>query len=192
MQHGIAGVVRHMQVVLAADLLYDDVQTDALCSFLHEFLAAAAARRSRLALQHACAAGAGGGQEGVLSGAWALAGDWRGPQACAFAAARPQVLLAAEKRFVFTLDDRDVRAPAFDHFLSRVRMDVDSLSSTAGHAARASLAYMCSNLPRNDSEAVSSGRGHLVASFLDVASIPQAVGGERSSHLELLQVRLQH
>lgn len=182
-----------VQVVLAADVLYDDTMTDSLCHFLCAYLQAASTQRG---LRHSEGDAKVGTASGYRGAAHGLGCDGpctpHTPRAsdeplCPAAVLRrcyerPTVILAAEKRYVFTIDDADVRAPAFEHFLSHVRLTGGgsevSLSAQGGDGAT-----------RRQGEI--TAEGGLVGRFLPTSDVDRAVGGlERSQDLVLVELWL--
>ena len=151
-----------LQVVLAADVLYDDAMTDNFCDFLLRFLSAATASASPPSLLqptgplHTDPAPlpTAGSDTACSATVW--------PEGCIRGHGRPLVLLAAEKRRVFTTAACAVRAPAFEYFL---------------HALAAPERQLC-------------GR-RLAVQPLSVAAVPQAFAYRRGDDLVLLQVVLQ-
>jgi hypothetical protein len=115
-----------VQVILAADVLYDEDVTEAFCAFLSTLLAA-----------KACDPPGAGSAADAAAEAPASAPPWPPPpqrdvpttehrthgagapaprEAQQAQRTAPLVLLAAEKRFNFTLRDMDARAEAFEAF----------------------------------------------------------------------------
>lgn len=172
-------------MVLAADLLYDDDMTESLCQFLRVYLQAAAALR-------ACSHNTSGAYRGWESkreggstpqedGADGLIQPNAVLRRCY---ERPTVILAAEKRYIFTVDDADVRAPAFEHFLSQLR-----LLTEEENADRLNVRKRDS---RDRDRECTTGQMQLVGRFLDAGGVERAVGGfERSSELVLMEIWLE-
>ena len=176
-----------VQVVLAADLLYDDAMTDSLCQFLCVYLQAASAQRecshstgtSGAVALHEC--------EGAHAPA-AQSADAGGGLLCPSAVLRrcherPTVILAAEKRYIFTIDDAHVRAPAFEHFLSHVRL--------AGTESGAGLdAQPCEGATQADGERAAGLE--LTGRFLRVGDVEGALEGTlRSRDVVLMEIWLE-
>lgn len=90
------------------------------------------------------------------------------------------MLVAAEKRFVFTVDARDVCAPAFEYFLRCVDVEAEAPEPGADDCGGAM--------------ATGAGAGcGLRGRFVDVGSLPRACGGGGrggGDNLVLLQLRL--
>lgn len=182
MQSRRSGGPRGVQVILAADVLYDDHLTEAFCTFLEALLRASRAHRAALQCAphshpsprppHAAC--------GYLCHATGHAGaSERAAAMCAACCApeEPLVLVAAEKRFVFSVDARDVRAPAFEHFLRCVDVAAEPGANDCGGATAAGAGAGCS----------------LRGRFVDVGSVPRAFGGGGrvgGEHLVLLQLWL--
>lgn len=181
-----------MQVILAADVLYEDRLTEAFCTFLEALLRASRTHRAacRGRTQHACTPPstppstppctphAACDTDKHTAGDAAASEPATAPRAARCAPEEPLVLVAAEKRFVFTVDARDVRAPAFEHFLRCVDAagEPPRQGGEEGGAAAAAQGR--------------EGRG-LCGRFVDVDSIPRAVGGGgRGRHLVLVQLWL--
>eukprot|EP00892_Ulva_mutabilis_P000938 jgi/Ulvmu1/10845/UM007_0019.1 len=218
------------QVVLAADVLYDDTLTAAFCSFLEAFLraartahascaghargpaksdptspscarAAAPVNSQRAAADDAVHSGSGAVQQPHACGAPAQAE--RAEQAAAAQGGAvvpveaPLVLLAAERRFVFTMDDADVRAPAFEYFLRHVRLvqehEPGSLAGPPcawGPPAWTARTARLKGADGAAAEAPDLWNG-LVGRTVDWRMVPRALGGaHRSNGLVLLQLWL--
>lgn len=143
-----------MQVVLAADVLYDDSLSTALCRFLLTYLLAARDVH-RTAKQGADSSSASPGRRKSLGSAW--------PCACRRAHGLPLVLLAAEKRRVFTIQAMAVQVPALEHFLA----------TTASPEMQQDGFRLCVH-------------------DVSVADIPQSFSYHRGDDLVLLQIELIH
>lgn len=208
-----------MQVVLAADVLYDDALTAAFCSFLEVFLAAARSHRKRQlhggseqgppttscatplgsaadAQHHALprtlsrdGPGEPDGQSGGPSSSSPVmrAADGPSGQGWTVHEGAPLVLVAAERRYVFTLDDADVRAPAFERFLEHVRIvpEQPGGGQPAGGKGGAAGGVRVGGGARTGRQAGLCGR------FIDWQGLPRRVGGgRRSEGLVLMQLWL--
>jgi hypothetical protein len=106
--------MHNVQVVVAADVIYDDAITKLFCSFLLSFLLEA----SRVPPP----------EPGCIRASDCL-GIRRGhapipleQERWVHAPGEAVVIVAAEKRYVFTMYEQKVCAPAFDHFLACLGM----------------------------------------------------------------------
>lgn len=150
-----------LQVVLAADVLYDDHITDSFCKFLRSYLQAASKWRyhssDKLQSTH----------ESMSHDRHCTSG--------------PRVIVTAEKRYVFTIEYAAVRAPAFERFMEHVHLVTNKQGSEGG-----SCGVTCLPETRRGGR-----QAELMGRFVDVDAIDQAVmGTRRSGDLVLMEVWL--
>lgn len=126
---------------LAADVIYDETLTDAFAK---------------------CAAA-------LMTYADARGGD--GSTGRRVGGGTTRLVVALEKRFNFTLRDMDARAPAFEHFLSYVR--IAGTDSGTAHATAAGPAAAAGAVPRPCSKYAAAIEPLFSGRRLDVASVPQ-------------------
>lgn len=103
------------------------------------------------------------------------------------------MLVAAEKRFVFTMDAQEVCAPAFDHFLRHVTITAEQHRGGGGGAGpppacgERAAGQRAESAPGPADPAVPG----LCGRFVDVGGVPRAVGGGgRGEHLVLVELWL--
>lgn len=218
----------HAEVLMAADCVYDNDLTDA-------FMAAAAALLQPPAARSACGAAASPAAGTVAAAAQTSAvhpadssisrpADARShatsssPGSCAgCSGSRKRMYVALEKRYNFTLRDADVRASAYEHWLTLFRQQhgVDSqqppalvataaATAAAGHPLRSSgnRLIVCERSSgsagrRDDGIGLSCGskgsdvagrQGMLVGRRLDVVEVAQVLEYERGPDLELWEL----
>jgi hypothetical protein len=177
-----------LQVVLAADVLYDNDMTDALVCFLHVYLQAAAAQRR---CSHPDKEHTWNGDGCELQGRGAEDGCLLPSATLSRCLERPTVILAAEKRFIFTRDDAQVRAPAFEHFMQHVRMVTEVQSAQRVQSVENDSSGCCHAECVAGLQAGTQLVGRFVPCSIFDIDRSVIVGIERSSHLVLMEIWLQ-